>query len=213
VWMGNDGFYAFDGYVQRLDCDVADAVFSNLNTGQRSKVTAVNNSSFSEVWWFYPSGDATENDRAVVLNYKEGHWTLHRMARTCGADRGVYATPIMVGADGFIYEHEVGVNRDGETPYAETGPLRPGEWPDNLSEIRRVVFDEEVPGDYAVTFYTRALPNASSEETQGPFVASGGRADLLFQAGQARLRLTATRDGAGDVDLPQLDITRGDPLP
>jgi hypothetical protein len=213
VWMGADGFYAFDGYVQRLDCAVADWVFSSLNRAQKSKVTAVHNSSFSEVWWFYPSANATENDRAVAFNYKEGHWTVHALARTCGADRGVYAAPIMVGTDGYIYEHEVGVSHDGEMPYAETGPLKPGDWADFMTEVKRLVFDEETAGDYAVTVYARTLPNSPSEATHGPFVSAAGGADVLFQAGQARVRLTATRDGAGDVGPPQLDINRGDPLP
>lgn len=220
VWMGEGGFYLFDGYVQPLQCDVADYVFSSLNTAQKSKVTAVHNAGFSEVWWFYPSSDSTENNRAVVYNYREGHWTTHTLTRTCGAAPGVFSTPLMVDADGYIYEHEVGVSRGGALPYAETGPIKPGEalpipgWsPDYMMEVQRIVPDEDVPATYYTWFYAKNLPCSAVEHEYGPYSPANGSADVLFQAGQFRLRLAARYDTSGDVGPPRLDIIQGDPIP
>ncbi len=56
--------------------DVSDYVFNNINRGQISKVAAVHNSKFSEIWWFYPSSANTENDSYVIWNYRENHWTI-----------------------------------------------------------------------------------------------------------------------------------------
>ena len=49
----------------------------------------------NEIWWFYPSGNSLEIDRYVGYNYADNHWLLGNLARTAGAARGVFATPIM----------------------------------------------------------------------------------------------------------------------
>ena len=54
-WMGSKEFYVYGGTVQRLPCTVLDYVFSDFNRDQIGKVTAGHNSSYGEVWWFYPS--------------------------------------------------------------------------------------------------------------------------------------------------------------
>jgi hypothetical protein len=72
--------------VQPMACEVYDATIGDLNFTQRSKVSAMTVAAFGEVWWFYPSSGSTENDKAVVFNYKEGTWTLHTLSRLCGYD-------------------------------------------------------------------------------------------------------------------------------
>jgi hypothetical protein len=55
-WIGSKGFFAYNGSsVQELLCEVSDYVFNDMNQSQRSKVVAVHNSQYGEVWWFYPS--------------------------------------------------------------------------------------------------------------------------------------------------------------
>jgi len=66
VWMGQKGFHIYDGYVKPLPCEVYDYVFNNINTNQLSKVYAVNNAQFNEVWWFYPSAASNENAFAFI---------------------------------------------------------------------------------------------------------------------------------------------------
>ena len=122
LWMSTSGFWTFDGYVKPLPCDVSDYVFQNLNYNQTSKVYAVHNSKFGEIWWFYPSGSSNEVDSYVIYNYRENHWNIGTLARTAGTDRGVFLNPLMVSADGYIYEHEVGFAYDGGSVYAESGP-------------------------------------------------------------------------------------------
>jgi hypothetical protein len=71
-WMGKKGFFTFNGSTAtEVACEVADYVFDDLNPSQVSKVYAVHNSQFGEIWWFYPSESANENDRYVTLDYKE----------------------------------------------------------------------------------------------------------------------------------------------
>lgn len=94
-WMGKNGFFAYDGYAHPLASEVHDAVFGNLNTVQVAKIFAVALADFGEIWWFYPSAGSTENDSYVVYNYQENHWTVGKLARTAGFDRGATTYPVM----------------------------------------------------------------------------------------------------------------------
>lgn len=185
-WMSRAGFYRFNGVTQQLDCEIFDAVFENININQASKITAWFNSTFSEVWWFYPSAASTEIDTAAVYNIAENHWTLHTITRFSGADRGVFNNPILVGSDGILYDHETGLSWGGSTPYAESGPAETGEG-DNIIRIRRVIFDEKTSGDVQMRIKTRDWPNGT-ETTVGPY-SSGNPVNVRIAGRQVRMRV------------------------
>ena len=61
---------------------------------------------FGEIWWYYPSGGSTENDRYVVLNYVEGTWYIGELDRAAGSTAVRFRQPILAKAsDKKIYEH------------------------------------------------------------------------------------------------------------
>ena len=113
-WMGVEEFYVYTGQVQKLPCTVRSYIFNDFNLDQKELVTACLNSSFSEIWWFYPSADSTEVDKYVVYNYEEKVWYYGSMVRTYWLDRGVNDYPMAAGTDGYLYNHEFGLN-DGST--------------------------------------------------------------------------------------------------
>jgi len=113
-WMGQNEFYVFSGSVQRLPCTVKDHVFSDFNTEQIEKVVAGLNSEFAEIWWYYPSTNATENDKYVIFNYEQKIWYFGSLNRTVWMDRGVKSLPIAASADYHLYNHETGFD-DGST--------------------------------------------------------------------------------------------------
>ena len=113
-WMGQNEFYVYSGSVQKLPCSVRDYVFSDFNTLQSEKVFCSTNTSFSEVWWFYPSANSSNIDRYVVYNYQQNIWYYGTLGRGAWLDRGVNAAPIAAGLDGYLYTHETGFD-DGST--------------------------------------------------------------------------------------------------
>jgi len=113
-WMGQTEFYVYNGSVQKLPCSVRDYVFSNFNTNQIEKVYCSTNTSFAEIWWFYPSANSDNLDRYVVYNYEQNVWYYGSMARSAWIDRGVVGFPIAAGLDGYLYYHENGFD-DGST--------------------------------------------------------------------------------------------------
>ena len=167
IWMSSSGFWMFDGFVKPLQSDVSDYVFSNINTTQASKIYCVHNSAFGEIWWFYPSSSSNEIDSYVSYNYREGHWAIGTLVRTCGTDRSVFSNPIMVSDDGYVYEHEVGFNYDGQTLFAESGPVELGAG-DRVMTLTGLIPDEKSSGDVQVRFSTKLYPNAT-EYNYGPY--------------------------------------------
>ena len=113
-WMGAEDFYAYDGRIQKIPCTVQSYVFDDFNLEQKEKVFAALNSSFNEIWWFYPSSDATEIDRYVIYNYAEKSWAVGTLSRTAWIDRGIFDYPLVTDSNGVLYAHENGLN-DGST--------------------------------------------------------------------------------------------------
>jgi hypothetical protein len=112
-WMGRGEFYRYNGVVMPIPCSVKSYVFDNINADRWGKVCAGHNSAFGEVWWFYCSEDAEENDRYVVFNYQQNLWYYGAMTRTAWIDKDLLALPIAAAPDHRIYYHETGV-ADGE---------------------------------------------------------------------------------------------------
>jgi hypothetical protein len=114
-WMGVDKFYAYDGRVQTLNCDLRRYIFQDLNPDQTLQIFCGTNEGFNEVWWFYCSGSSTTVDKYVVYNYVEKIWYYGTMARTAWLDSGLLPTPIAATYSSNLVNHEFGLN-DVETP-------------------------------------------------------------------------------------------------
>ena len=109
-WMGVDKFYAYDGRVQTLNCDLRRYIFQDFNQTQSAQVCCGTNEGFNEVWWFYPSAGSNENDKYVVYNYLEKVWYYGDMARTAWLDSGLRAYPMAATYVKNIVFHEDGFN-------------------------------------------------------------------------------------------------------
>lgn len=206
-WMGQSSFYLYSGgAVTAIQCDVADYVFSSLNRTQRSKVAAVANSRFNEIWWFYPSEGSIENDRYVVFNYKENHWSIGALARTSGIDGGLFTTPIWMTPAGMAVNHEIGDQTDGVAPYAESGPVQIGNG-DQVMAATSFIPDERTQGDATVTFKTRFHPN-DTERSYGPY-SMGNPTDVRFTGRQVAMRVTGDLNTDWRWGVPRLEAAAG----
>jgi hypothetical protein len=145
-WMGREEFYVFNGQVQKLPCSVRSYVFNDFNFLQTQKVTAALNSSYSEIWWFYPSANSDTIDRYVVYNYQEKVWYYGTMTRSVWLDRGINQHPIAAGLDGYLYTHEIGQDDGSTSPaspisaYIESSQVDIGDG-ENFVFMRRLIPD------------------------------------------------------------------------
>lgn len=200
VWMGPNGFHVYNGYVASLKCDVQDYVFGGINRVQISKVCAWHNSEFREIWWFYPSSNSAENDRYVVWNYSENHWTIGTLSRTAAMEKGAWDYPICTDASGYWYHHEYGYLNNGaertSTVSLTSGPteLVPGE---RLVWLNQIIHDESESADHlSLTIQTKFTPEGTEYEA-GPYTldASNGYTDVRAQGRAYKLHFEETASG------------------
>lgn len=206
-WMGLRGFHAYaGGAVQDLPCEVADYVFGSLNADQVSKVYAVSNQKFNELWWFYPSGASTENDRYVVYNYAEQHWAIGTIQRTAGVDAGVFSGPIWIDAAGVSYAHEKGFAHGGATVFAESGPISLGAG-DNVMAVMELIPDEKTQGDVRAYFKTRFYPNDTLRQF-GPY-SMAAPTSVRFSGRQVQMRVEGVQLADWRVGVMRLELVAG----
>ena len=171
-WMGQEDFYVFDGRVQKLPCAVRSYIFDDFNVAQNQKVFAALNSTFDEVWWFYPSGDSTEIDKYVIYNYQEKAWSYGSLARTAWLDRGINDYPLATGTDYYLYDHEFGLDDGSTNPpcaissHIESSQIDIGDG-ERFAFIRRLIPDVTFGGSTATsptatfTLKTRNFPGGA----------------------------------------------------
>ena len=116
-WMGVDKFYAYDGRVQTLNCDLRRFIFQDLNLEQAEQVFCGTNEGFNEVWWFYCSTGSTLIDKYVVFNYLEKIWYYGTMERSAWLDSGLRGFPLAAiynpsTSTGNLVNHESGLNNN-----------------------------------------------------------------------------------------------------
>jgi hypothetical protein len=102
-WVGVDRFLLYNGVVKELKNNFnQNYFFDNLNYAQSQKVWAQKVPRFGEIWWFFPSGDSTECNDAIIYNIREDCWYDAGGAigarRTAGYFSQVFHYPINAGA-------------------------------------------------------------------------------------------------------------------
>ena len=138
-WMGNNGFFSFDGTVNSLACSLEDDIYDNIDTTKGQQINAGINNLFTEVTWWYPTSGSDFNNRYVAYNYGEdnarlpmGNWyggTNTNSIRTTWIDSLIYPKPYataynssatgtfpaIVGQTGLgrsvLFEHEIGTDQ------------------------------------------------------------------------------------------------------
>jgi hypothetical protein len=158
-WMGVDKFYAYDGRVQTVPCDLRRFIFNDFNTAQSAQVFSGTNEGFNEVWWFYCSANSTTVDRYVVYNYLERVWYYGTMARTAWLDSGLRDYPIGATYNNNLVYHESGLDDD------ETGTPLPLNAYISSSEF-------DIDDGHQFGFVWRVLPDLtfSNSTAQNPTV-------------------------------------------
>ena len=198
-WMGVDNFYMYDGAVKTLSCPVLNHVFDNFNQVQREKVFAGQNIKFNEIWWFYPSTNATEIDSYVIYNYMEQTWAIGTLSRTAWKDSNIFSNPLAVDGTGIQYNHESGVDDAGSaiTAFIETGFFNGDENGDNIYFIDRVIPDVTYTKGSSINFTLKSkrFPQETAI-TKGPFAVSSSARELDLRSRgrgfQTRYETTAT---------------------
>jgi len=147
-FMSKQGFYFYNGAIQKLPCTVQEYVFEDLDLSQAYKCHVALNSEFSEVWFFYPSIDdgTREISRYAIYNYEENLWSIGSMVRHAWIDGGIQNTPQATGVSSssyYLYNHELGFNDDTEpmdNVFIQSADFDIGDG-DSLAFVKRILPD------------------------------------------------------------------------
>ena len=101
-WCGVDRFLMYNGVVKEIPNNMnQNWFFDNLNYAQRQKVYVSKVPRYGEIWWFYPRGNSTECNDAIVYNIREQTWYDAGQAlgarRSAGFFSQVFNFPINAG--------------------------------------------------------------------------------------------------------------------
>ena len=199
-WMGRDSFYIFDGNVKQMPCTLHDYVFTDFNDEQNEKIAAGHNSSFGEVWWFYPSKNSTTIDRYIIYNYQQQIWYYGNLTRTAWVDRGVHRNPIAAHTDGYLYYHEDGFDDGSTTPASaitaniESSQIDMGDG-EQFTLVRRLIPDitfrdsENATPSANFTVKVRNFPGANFSESVSGSTAQSATTPVEQYTNQTHLRL------------------------
>ena len=194
-WMARDGFYVYNGAVQRLSCSVLNYVIDDFNQSQSFKTFAFTNREFNEVGWFYCSGSSEEIDRYVTYNYLERTWSIGQLERHAWIDDGVFKKPRATGIvsnTNYLYDHEVGDDDDGspmDNVFLESGDLDLQDG-NQFSFLRRIIPDVNFFGSDAnggqINFVikTRNFPGDSLSTSSTSVISSSTQQSFI--RGRAR---------------------------
>ena len=184
-WVGTDRFLMYNGVVQEVpNTQNMNWFFDNLNYVQRQKVWVTKVPRWGEIWIFYPRGDATECNDAIVYNVREKTWYDAGMSpgayRSAGTFSEVFRQPIWAGNEEnnvgtyTLWQHETGVNQiylnfvDAIDSYFETPPL---------GTYAGLVGSTQQPGDNVWTRCERVEPDFVQSEQMYLVVTGKGYAD------------------------------------
>ena len=226
-WMGQQEFYVYAGSVQKIPCSVRAYVFDDFNYDQAEKVTAGLNSSYSEIWWFYPSSTSDNVDRYVIYNYQEQAWYYGNLSRSVWIDRGIDRYPVAASPEGYLYQHEFGYD-DGETTpasaitsFIESSQMDIGDG-ENFVFMRRLIPDvtfvdstAETPSvnfilearNFPGVDYANTSTNAVTRTATVPIEQFTTQANLRLRGRSFNLKIQSTAEGVGwRLGAPRVDI-------
>jgi len=165
-WMSPSGqFFQYDGRLRPIECTVLRFVYDNIDPLYEDKIYAATNATFDEVMWFYPSKDSPngENDRYVIYNTREKHWTIGTMPRTVWEDSNTFLYPLAIDDNpANLYYQEAGYA-------ADTSAL--------AANLEGAYFDQE--GGNSILFVNKFVPDFSNLSDNTPYT---GTLNISLQA-------------------------------
>ncbi len=167
-WLGVDRFLLFNGLIRELPNQMnINWFFDNLNYTHRQKVWAQKVPRYGEIWWYYPRGESTECNDAIIYNIRENTWYDVTNSRSSGFFSQVFRFPVMADSnpeeDGryTLWQHEVGKNLvKGEVELA----IRSNFTTHNLSVATGDLTQESVEGSDRWLRIDRVEPDFNQKE-------------------------------------------------
>lgn len=216
-WMSATGFHYYNGMVDEIpNVSTIDAwVFNSLNVTHSVKSCAFYNKEFNEVWFLYPSGASTENNRYVMVCLDDFSWTNGTWDRTAATK---FASgdkrPLLFGTDSYVWAHESSPENDDTAAmaaYIEAAPFDLEDGNTCLDVFGFVPDFETQSGDLSLYIYGKDHPRDTTVMSETVTVSETAKiVDTRVAGRQVGFKLTSNAvDGDFRLGNLQLEITGG----
>ncbi len=205
-FMSTDNFMIYDGVMRPIPCDVWQSVFPQVSFQYKEKIVCAANRKFSEVWWIFPTGSASEPDHYAIFNYKDNNWVTGTIDRTFIHDySSFFGKPYGFTAASRLLKHETGVDdvdANGDAisldSYIESYDVDIGSG-ENLLHIDRMLPDfSELTGTGLLYLAPKQYPQQGVALVKGPYTVTG--ASFVSVRGRGRqIALKFTLSDLGSV--------------
>ena len=227
-WCGVDRFLLYNGTVKEIPNSMnQNYFFDNLNYSQRQKVWAQKVPRYGEIWWYYPRGNSTECNDAIIYNVRENTWYDAGQAigarRTAGYFSQVFAYPIAATWPATVSEIVF-----TETYTTTNGsPYLPSNTYNSQVQVGQVIVGPGIPANTQVQEIQTSAINALTNLIAGSGYADntytdvaitggsgGGATANIVVSGGAVTSVTIVNPGAGyqvgdTIDVDDADIGGG----
>lgn len=233
-WIGTDRFLMYNGVVQEVPNAMNyNYFFDNLNYSQRQKVWASKIPRWGEIWWFFPRGDSTECNDAIIFNIREQIWydagTALGARRSAGVFSEVFSKPIWAGNEEnnlgtyTLWQNDTGTDeiyltqQNAIQSYYETNnlgwvtggpgaddPIGPNRW----IRVERVEPDFNQVGNMNLYITGKSYAQDATETTSEPYVFSPTtpKIDMREQRREMRMKFESNTV-RGDYEAGQILIS------
>jgi hypothetical protein len=196
-WMGERGFFVYDGYVRSVACELADDIFPNLATTKRWLSYASVHGPWEEVWFHYPStsGSNGERDKVAIFNRVLKVWSPGSISRATGTDAlwpgrqvnsGRRSAPLYFDTT-TVYAH------DTETAFAgaflESGPIMLDPAGARRMRVQKAIPDNvQQSTNEPVIFYFGTYPKVAESSVSTQIPTAGGEINLRTSGRYIRIK-------------------------
>lgn len=233
-WVGTDRFLMYNGVVQEVPNTMNfNYFFDNLNYSQRQKVWASKVPRWGEIWWFFPSGDSTECNDAVIFNVRDQVWydagTALGARRSAGVFSEIFRKPVWAGNEEnslgtyTLWQNDTGTdeiylnNQNAIQSYYETNnlgwvtggpgadePIGANRW----IRVERVEPDFNQVGNMNLYVTGKSYAQDATDTTSEPYVFSPTtpKIDMREQRREMRLKFESNTV-RGDYEAGQVLIS------
>jgi hypothetical protein len=200
-WCGVDRFLLYNGTVKEITNTMnQNYFFDNLNYSQRQKVWVNKVPRFGEIWWFFPSGDSTECNDAIIYNIRENTWYDAGQAlgarRSAGFFSQVFHYPINAGTDLTVQELVFTTTID--TTNASANIVIPST---NQVALNQLVIATGIPsGSLVIAIAPNATPNFFTVTLSQAATATATGVSATFNTTAGRVTLWQHEIGTDEVN-------------
>lgn len=223
-WAGVDRFLFYNGIVRELPNDMClNFFFDNIKMENRQKVWVTKVTRWGEIWWFFPYGDSTECNAAIIYNLRLNKWYPSTtdpingpIYRGDGEYEQTFAYPVWSGNSinsvlkYDLWMHEIGVDSvdiDGvetaipsyitssDISWLVDSPDRRIQNIDRWVYLYRVELDLEQTGDMALQVIKGEYARSEKVIESYGFSPSTEKIDMRQQGRQVNLRFVSNTIG------------------